>query len=119
MLAKSLDEIIAMDNIAGPRALRDQVTYILTGLAEVSVEKAHALYDALGKAWKENDQDFVEARCLVMEDEEMTKTEDELWDEVCSRLEIPIDNPNETLIEYLSEAFEDALEEVVMNNHTP
>ena len=118
MLSKSLEEIVAMDNIEGPRALQDQITYILTGLAEVSVERAHALYDALGKAWKDNDEDWVEGYVCVMENEELAKIEDELYDEVCLRLEIPIENPNETLVEYLSEAFEDALEEVVMNNHT-
>ena len=118
MLHKSLDEILQMDNIEGPRAFRDQVTYILTGLAIVPADKAHALYDALGKAWKDNDEDWVEGYVCVMENEEMAKIEDALYDEVCSRLEIPIDNPNETLVEYLSEAFEDGLEEVVMNNHT-
>ncbi len=118
MLEPSLEEIVAMDNIAGPRALQDQVSYILTGLAIVPIDKAHAFYEALGKAWKENDEDYDEAVCVVLEDEEMGAIDDALWTEVCERLEIPIEEPNETLIDYLSEAYEDALEEVVINHYS-
>ena len=76
-------EIIEMGNIEGPAAIQKQVTNNLTGLAEVSVERARKHFKALGEAYKENDdEDFCEARSCVLEEsdnaEEMTKIDGDL-----------------------------------------
>ena len=121
--AYTIKEIIAMDNIEGPTVLQDKVTEILSGLAEVSVERANKYFKALGEAYKEYDEDFCEARTFVMEEsddaEEMNKIDDDLYGEIYDRLQIPKDNPDETLIEYLSEAWDEGLEEIIVNSWVP
>lgn len=116
----TLDQIAELDNIEGPSAIQDRVTEILSGLAEVRVERANKYFDAIGKAYKENgEEDFCEAKEVVLEDDEMRQIDDDLYGEVYDRLQIPKENPNEILIEYLSEAWDEGLEQIIVNSWVP
>lgn len=113
----TLEEVAELDDMEGPQALQEKVSEILSGLATVSVERADKYCEALGNAYTESgDEDFCSARDEVLEDDEMRKIDDDLYAEVYDRLQIPKDNPDETLIGYLSEAWDEALEETVLDN---
>ena len=113
----SLEELATIEESDAVEALTQDVTYILTGLSEVSVERANKYFQALADKYKELD-DMTEAVQECDEDEELRAINNDLYGEVYDRLEIPKDNPNETLIERLSEAWDDGLEQVVISNWT-
>jgi hypothetical protein len=116
----TLDQVAELDNIEGPSAIQDRVTEILSGLSEVPVERANKYFDAIGKAYKKNgEEDFCEAKEEVLEDDEMRQIDDDLYGEVYDRLQIPKENPNEILIEYLSEAWDEGLEQIIVNLWVP
>ena len=116
----TLEEIADLDNIEGPNVIQDRVTEILSGLAEVSVERADSYFKALGKAYSENqEEDFCGSKDDVLEDDEMRQIDDDLYGEVYDRLQIPKENPNETLIEYLAEAWDEGLEQIIRTQWMP
>ena len=116
----TLEEIAELDNIEGPNIIQDRVTEILSGLAEVSVERADSYFKALGKAYSENqEEDFCGSKDDVLEDDEMRQIDDDLYGEVYDRLQIPKENPNEKLIAYLTEAWDEGLEEIVRTQWLP
>lgn len=116
----TLEEVAELDNIEGPNVIQDRVTEILSGLAEVSVERANSYFKALGKAYSENqEEDFCAAKDDVLEDDEMHQIDDDLYGEVYDRLQIPKENPNETLIEYLAEAWDEGLEQIIRTQWMP
>jgi len=119
----TIKELLDLGDVKGTQYLQDRVTEILSGLAEVSVERADKYFKALGEAYKEYDEYFCEARSFVLEEsddaEEMTKIDDDLYGEVYDRLQIPKDNPDETLIFWLAEAWDEGLEQIVTGYWVP
>ena len=110
----TLEEVAELDNIEGPNVIQDRVTEILSGLAEVSIERADSYFKALGKAYSENqEEDFCGSKDDVLEDDEMRQIDDDLYGEVYDRLQIPKENPNEKLISYLAEAWDEGLEQII------
>ena len=49
----------------------------------------------------------------------MRQIDDDLYGEVYDRLQIPKENPNEKLIAYLTEAWDEGLEEIVRTQWLP
>jgi len=109
----SIDELTTIDFSEAVEALTQDVTYILTGLAEVPVDKAHGYYQAVATAYKET-EDMFEAIEQVHEDESMAAVNNDLYNEFCDRCEIPKE-PSDELLEIVSEAWDDGLEMVIMD----
>lgn len=111
----SIDELTTIDFSEAVEALTQDVTYILTGLAEVSAERAKGYFEAVASAYVVY-QDMVEAIEQVHEDESMVAINNDLYGEFCDRCEIPKE-PSEELLEIVSEAWDDGLEMVIMNGY--
>ena len=96
----------------GVAYLKEKITTILSEPYNVPPEKYKPYLKALGKAFVDNDEAFTEAREVVWEDEAMEDVEDELYAEMCERLEVP-DPPEDDLKVILDEAWDEAVEQIV------
>ena len=70
-----LQEAIELGDIEGCELLMGQISQILAEPAVVPPAKYEAYYKALGQAYRDNDDEFIEGREEVLEDEEMQATD--------------------------------------------
>ena len=102
----------------GSSLLQDKITTILAEPYNVPQQKYETYFKALGKAYVENEEDFAEGKESVLEDEAMNAIDDALYAEMCERLEVP-DPPEDDLLEIISDAWDEAVEEIVLNVYLP
>ena len=102
----------------GVEFLKEKIWPILVEPFYVPPEKYEPYFKALGKAYVDNDEDIEEAREAVWEDEAMNAIEDELYAEMCERLEVP-DEPEDDLKVILDEAWDEAVEQIVTDVYLP
>lgn len=113
-LAAVLKEALRLEKATsdGVAFLKEKVWPIVSEPYNVPPEKYQPYFKSLGQAYIDNDEDIEEARAVVWEDEEMNSVEDELYAEMCERLEVP-DEPDDDLKEILDEAWDESVEQIV------
>lgn len=70
-----LKEAVELGDIEGCELLVGRISQILAEPCNVPAEKYEAYYKALGQAYRDNDDEFIEGREEVLEDEEMKATD--------------------------------------------
>lgn len=112
-----LQKAIELGDGEGCELLKARISQILSEPAAVPPEKYEAYYKALGSAYKENDDEFLDGREEVLEDEEMQAIDTALYEEMADRMELP--NKEGEWSEMLMDAWDEALEMVVVNAYVP
>ena len=102
----------------GVAFLKEKIWPIVSEPYNVPPENYEPYFKSLGQAFVDNDGDMAEARAVVWEDEAMNAVEDELYAEMCERLEVP-NPPEDDLKEILDEAWDEAIEQIVTDVYLP
>lgn len=112
-----LREAIELGPVHGCELLQARISQVLSEPSEVPVEKYELYYKALGQAYIENEQEFLDGREEVLEQQEMASIDNALYEEMADRLQLP--NEEGPWSEMLVDAWDDALESVVTGSWLP
>ena len=112
-----LQEAIELGDIDGCELIKARISQILSEPVAVPQKRYETYYKALGRAYKANDDEFLDGREEVLEDEEMQSIDDDLYAEMADRMELP--KEEDEWVEMLVDAWDEALEIVVIPSYVP
>ncbi len=112
-----LKEAVDLGPIDGCELLQAKISQVLSEPCTVPVAKYELYYKALGQAYVENEEEFLDGREEVLEEAEMVSIDNALYEEMADRLQLP--NEEGPWSDMLVDAWDEALESVVTCSWLP